>query len=295
MTYELVIGDYAYSSWSLRGWLLFEKFGIERQQVLLDFHSDASVAAQMPAFAPARTVPTIRTPEGAIISESYAIAEDLADRHPDAGLWPTDPKARSVARSLAAEMHSGFGALRTACPMNLREAFDWQNPDEDVLTDVARIEEIWNWAREICGTQDNPWICGEYSAVDAMYAPVAMRIAGYNLPVSESASNYVRAHLNDPALRRWRAMGLVHGAHLSRYDQPHPTRDWPGPAPLSAKAVDRTPVNPHCPYSGKPSTHMLELDGVVYGFCNAFCRDKTVADPEAWPAFMELRQRLSGP
>jgi len=294
MTYDLVIGDYAYSSWSLRGWLLFEKFSIARKQVLLDFKSDASVAAQMPDFAPARTVPTIRTPDGAVISESYAIAEDLADRHPEAGLWPSDPKARSIARSLSAEMHSGFGALRTACPMNLREAFDWQNPSAEVLADIARIEDIWSWARHACGSEDSPWLCGDYSAVDAMYAPVAMRIAGYNLPVSTAASNYVDAHLNDLALRRWRAMGLVHGAHLARYDQLHQTRDWPGPKPLAAKAVDGTPVNPHCPYSGKLSTHMLELDGVTYGFCNAFCRNKSMADPEAWPAFTELRSSLAG-
>lgn len=292
MTYDLVIGDYAYSSWSLRGWLLFEKFGIERQQTLLDFHSDASVAEQLSAFTPARTVPTIRTPEGAIISESYAIAEDLAARHPEANIWPSDPKARSVARSLAAEMHSGFTALRSACPMNLRQAFDWQSPDAAVLADIARIEEIWSWARRTCDTEESPWICGDYSAVDAMYAPVAMRIAGYGLPVSSAAAGYVTAHLEDLALRRWRAMGLVHGAHLSRYDQPHPNREWPGPKPLAAKAVDATPINPHCPYSGKSSTHMLELDGVVYGFCNAFCRDKTVADPEAWPAFTKLRCSL---
>lgn len=292
MSYDLVIGDYAYSSWSLRGWLLFEKFGISRNVTLLNFHSDASVAEQLRAFAPAKTVPTIRTPDGAIISESYAIAEDLADRHPDAGIWPSDPKHRAIARSLSAEMHSGFMALREACPMNLRTAFVWENPDQAVLDDLARIEDIWAWARCECGTEDAPWLFGDFSAADAMYAPVAMRIAGYQLPVSERAQRYVETHLNDLAFRRWRAMGLVRGEHLSHYDQPHATKAWPGPAPLKATASDTTPVNNHCPYSGKVSTHMLDLDGVTYGFCNAFCRDKTIADPEAWPAFTELRQKL---
>ncbi|MEE2944272.1 MAG: glutathione S-transferase [Pseudomonadota bacterium] len=289
MTYDLVIGDYAYSSWSLRGWLLFEKFDIPRNVTLVDFSSDASVKAQMPSFAPARTVPTIRTPDGGIISESYAIAEDLADRHPDAGIWPENPKHRSVARSLAAEMHSGFASLRNACPMNLRQSFVWESPDAAVLADLERIEEIWAWARKECGTEDGGWLCGNYSAVDAMYAPVAMRIAGFSLPVGSRALAYVDMHLNDLALRRWRAMGLVRGAHLSFYDQPHPQRAWPGPTPLKAQAAEGAPVNDLCPYSGKKSTHMLELDGVTYGFCNAFCRDKTVADPEAWPAFTRLR------
>lgn len=292
MTYELVIGDYAYSSWSLRGWLLFEKFGIARNVTLLDFDAHESVAEQLRAFAPARTVPTIRTPDGAIISESYAIAEDLADRHPEAGLWPSDPKHRAIARSVSAEMHSGFTALRSACPMNLRDAFDWSDPAQDVLDDLARIEEIWGWARRECGTENATWLFGDYSAADAMYAPVAMRIAGYGLPVSEASHAYVQAHLNDLALRRWRAMGLVRGAHLSRYDQPHPKRAWPGPAPIAATISDGTPINNHCPYSGKVSTHMLDLDGTTYGFCNAFCRDKTMADPEAWPAFTELREKL---
>ena len=292
MTYDLVIGDYAYSSWSLRGWLLFEKFGIARNVTLLDFNSEDSVAAQLAAFAPAKTVPTIRTPEGAIISESYAIAEDLADRHPEAGIWPADPKHRAIARSVSAEMHSGFGALRNSCPMNLRAAFTWEDPEADVLADLARIEEIWAWARRECGPEGAPWLFGDYSAADAMYAPVAMRIAGYGLPVSEAAQAYVDTHLNDLALRRWRAMGLVRGDHLTRYDQPHATRPWPGPQPLKAQASTATPVNNHCPYSGKVSTHMLDLDGVTYGFCNAFCRDKTVADPEAWPAFTGLRDKL---
>lgn len=292
MTYQLAIGDYAYSSWSLRGWLLFEKFGIARQTTLVDFSSGQSVADQLPSFGSARTVPSIRTPEGAVISESYAIAEELADHHPKVGIWPSNPKHRAIARSLSAEMHSGFGALREACPMNLRTAFVWQEPTPGVLDDLTRLQEIWDWARAECGTRDSAWICGDYSAVDAMYAPVAMRIAGYGLPVGPTAAAYVSAHLHDTALRRWRAMGLVHGAHLSRYEQPHPTQDWPGPKPLAATVSDRTPINPHCPYSGKPSTHMLDLDGVTYGFCNAFCRDKTVADPEAWPAFNQLRAEL---
>lgn len=291
MSYHLVIGDYAYSSWSLRGWLLFEKFGIARELTLLDFKAEQSVAEQLAEFAPARTVPTIRTPSGAIISESYAIAEELANQHPEKGIWPSDPKLRGIARSLSAEMHSGFMALREACPMNLRTAYDWEAPSEAVLKDLARVEEIWELAVEASKDLPGDWLCGEYSAADAMYAPVAMRIAGYGLPVGETASAYVDKHLNDLAFRRWRAMGMVCGAHLNRYDKDYPTRDWPGPQVLKAVETDATPVNSHCPYSGNISTHMLELNGVSFGFCNAFCRDKTMADPEAWPGFVDLQRQ----
>ena len=288
MTYTLILGDYAYSSWSLRGWLLFEKFSIPRKMQMLDFSSDQSVAAQLADFFPARTVPAIRTPEGAVVSESLAIAEELATRHPDAGFWPSDPAARATARNLAAEMHAGFMALRGDCPMNLRQAFVNTTPSEAVLHDIARLEALWSHARTAYGAT-GPWICGAYSIADAFFAPVAARIAGYDLPVGDIARAYVDTHLADPAFRRWRAMGLVSGNTLTRYAKPFATRDWPGPKVRPAQAVATgTPENDKCPYSGKPVTDLMSVDGRIFGFCNSFCRDKTVADPDAWPAFTKL-------
>lgn len=288
MTYDLILGDYAYSSWSLRGWLLFERFGLPRKTRMLDFHAEASVAEQLAEFAPARTVPTIRTPEGAILSDSLAIAEELATRFPDAGLWPAAPLARATARALTAEMHSGFTALRSDCPMNLRLAYTGVTPSNEVEADLRRLEVVWDHARATCAP-DGPWLCGEYSVADAFYAPVAARIAGYGLQVSDSAAAYVTAHLADPAFRRWRAMGLVSGATLPWYAKDHAQTVWPGPTPRHAQAVETsTPENADCPYSGDPVTHLMQMDGRIFGFCNAFCRDKTVADPEAWPAFMAL-------
>ncbi len=287
MTQTLFIGDYTYSSWSLRGWLLFERFGLSVPKQVVDFNK-ATVAEQMAAYAPARTVPTWVTPEGIAISESLAIAEELATRHPDAGHWPTDPAARAVARTLTSEMHAGFGTLRSQCPMNLRDAFLDVPVDADLRADLDRINVIWEDARNRFG-QDGPWLCGTYSVADAFYAPVAARIAGYGLPVGEVAQAYVAAHLNDLAFRRWRAMGFAQGAVLERYEQTYAKTNWPGPKALAAKPVDTgTPENDACPYSGKEITHLLELDGRIFGFCNAFCRDKTVADPEAWPAFKAL-------
>ncbi len=287
MTYELAIGDRAYSSWSLRGWLLFDAFGIPCRTRLGRLYSEG-FSQLLADFAPARTVPALRLPEGVVIAESLAIAEELATRHPEAGLWPVTPGPRAVARALAAEMHAGFTALRSHCPMNLRTSYAKCDPPQPVLDDLRRLQEIWDWARRQTGAT-GPWLCGDYSVADVFFAPVAARIAGYNLPVGPEGAAYVAAHLAHPSFRRWRAMALVDGPDQPVYARDWPHRPWPGPAPLMAQAVDAGPAeNALCPYSQKPATHFLEIDGRVFGFCNAFCRDKTVADPAAWPAFMAL-------
>lgn len=287
MTYDLVIGDRAYSSWSLRGWLFFDAFGIPVTLHRARLYTD-ELPNLLKSFHPARTAPTMRTPEGAVVPETVAIAEELASRHPEAGLWPTDPKARAIARAVAAEMHAGFTALRSYCPMNLRVSYTDCAPPPEVLADLARLDTIWSWARAETGGAI-PWLCGPYSVADAMFAPVATRIATYNLPVSPAAMNYVTAHLAHPSFRRWRAMGLVDGPDQEFYRRDYARRDWPGPKPLPARAVEGVEAeNSLCPYSGSAVTHVLELDGRRFGFCNAFCRDKTVADPEAWPAFMAI-------
>lgn len=287
MTYDLAIGDRAYSSWSLRGWLFFDAFGIPVRTHSARLYTD-ELPTLLRQFHPARTAPTMRTPEGTVVPETIAIAEELATRHPDAGLWPSDPRVRAVARVLAAEMHAGFTALRSHCPMNLRVSYTDCAPPDAVLADLARLQVIWDWARAETGAQ-GPWLCGDYSAADAFFAPVATRIATYNLPIGPAGMDYVMAHLSHPSFRRWRAMGMVDGADQDFYRRDYPRRDWPGPTPLPARAVDGTDAeNTACPYSGKPVTHALELDGRRFGFCNAFCRDKTAADPEAWPKFMAL-------
>jgi glutathione S-transferase len=286
MTYELVIGDRGYSSWSLRGWLLFDAFGIPVKTHLARLYTE-ELPNLLKDYFPGKTAPTMRTPDGVVVPETIAIAEELASRHPEAGLWPADPKARAVARVLAAEMHAGFTALRSHCPMNLRASYTTCEPPESVMADLARLETIWGWAWAQTGS--TVWLAGAYSAADAFFAPVAARIAGYNLPVSARAMDYVQAHLAHPSFRRWRAMGLVDGADQEFYRRPWPRRPWPGPVPLAARAVDGSASeNAACPYSGRPVTHVLEIAGRRLGFCNAFCRDKTVADPEAWPRFMAL-------
>jgi glutathione S-transferase len=289
MPYELVIGDRGYSSWSLRGWLLFAAFGIPVKTRQVRLYTD-ELATLLAAYPPARTAPTLIIDGTQVVMESIAIAEELAQRHPEAGMWPTNPASRAVARSITAEMHAGFTALRGFCPMNLRTSYTDCAPPPEVLADLARLETIWSWARKTTGSK-GPWLCGDYSIADVFFAPIATRIATYNLPVGPDAAAYVAAHLAHPQFRQWRAMGLVDGADQDYYRRSYPTRPWPGPAPLAAKAVDGTQSeNTTCPYSGNPVTHVLEIAGRRFGFCNAFCRDKTVADPAAWPKFMAVYQ-----
>ncbi|MEM6636609.1 MAG: glutathione S-transferase [Pseudomonadota bacterium] len=289
MTYVLAIGDYTYSSWSLRGWLLFEAFSIPFKTQLIDF-SAAAVADQLGAFRPARTVPAMKLADGTVIGDSLAIGEELASRHPEQAYWPADPTARSIGRSLAAEMHSSFTGLRSYCPMNLRQAYSDVPVDDGVQDDLKRLEQLWSWAR--AETKPNgPWLIGDYSIADVFFAPVAARIAGYGLQVGPEAQAYVSAHLAHAPFRRWRAMGFARGAVLPRYAKPYSVAPWPGPKTLAAEPVTSGPSeNALCPYSGTDVTHFLQVDGRVFGFCNAFCRDKTIADPLAWDSFRGIYQ-----
>lgn len=174
--------------------------------------------------------------------------------------------------------------------MNLGACYDGFAPSPAVLADLERIETLWETALDRSG---GPWLFGAYSLADVFFAPVAGRIAGYGLPVGERAAAYVARHLADPAFRRWRAMGLARPLEREPYPMDLPTRPWPGPAPRRAVAVGGVQaVNDACPYSGDPVTHVMELDGRRWGFCNAFCRDKTLQDPDAWPAFTAMEARL---
>ena len=285
MTYELAIGDRLFSSWSLRGWLAFAKFDIPVKTFHASIYGPTfqDLCAQ---FSPTKTVPAARI-DGDVVWDSLALAETLAERHPEAGHWPKEDKARAAARALCAEMHSSFGALRSNCPMDIRHTYKGYAPPEDVVRDVARIEALWAYARRFA--TDGPWLFGAYSLADVFYAPVVMRFATYGLAQSDFAESYIQTHVNDEAFRQWRAMGYAENHQLTVYDKDLPKGSWVGPGPKAARAVDGVEAeNTQCPYSGDPVTHVLEMDGRRSGFCNAFCRDKTVADPLAWPAFRNM-------
>ncbi|MFT4716656.1 MAG: glutathione S-transferase [Paracoccaceae bacterium] len=290
MTYELAIGDRSYSSWSLRGWLLFAAFDLPVKTRTARMYSQG-FHDLLADFAPARLVPAMKTPAGDIVYDTLAMAETLAEAHPDIAFWPKDPAARALARSITAEMHAGFGALRDACTMVLNCSFEGFEPSAVVLSELARIDALWTIAHDKFGNS-GPWLFGEWSIVDVFYAPVATRIATFDLPVGNLAQSYVRAHLANPHFRRWRAMGAAENYQQPGYHPDLPTRLWPGPAPISASPVKAgTPENALCPYSQLPVTDFMAIESRVFGFCNPWCRDKTVADPMAWPEFVKIYQK----
>jgi glutathione S-transferase len=155
-----------------------------------------------------------------------AIAETLAERHPEAGLWPEDPEARALARWLAADMHAGFTALRSTCPMQLLRVYEGFVPSDAVRAELTRLEALWALARARFGA-GGPWLFGRYTLADAFYAPVAARIAGYDLPVSDAERAYVATHLADPAFRAWRAEGLSVTYDPEPYAMDLPSHAWP--------------------------------------------------------------------
>ncbi len=266
---------------------MLEKFGLPYRTHMIGLYS-GTMAADMEPLAPARLVPALRLPDGTVVGESLAMAETLAERHPEAGLWPSDPSARATARWLCAEMVAGFTALRGQCPMQLKHCWEGFKPSPETMTDLQRIETLWAQARKVSGAASGP-LFGAYSLADVFYTPVAARIIGYGLPVSEDNRAYCMLLLSDIAVRQWRAMGMTIAYEPFPYPQDLPAHSWPIGGDSEALAVSTGPsVNTACPYSGKPVQEYLELDGKIWGFCNPFCRDKTIADPEAWPKFTAM-------
>jgi glutathione S-transferase len=199
----LVIANKRYSSWSLRPWLVMTHFGLPFREVgvLLDLPESK---AEILRWSPSGRVPCLV--DGDIrVWETLAIVEYLAERHPDLPIWPTDVAARAEARAISNEMHAGFQALRSACPMNLRKRFAWKpRGGEKAAADVARIVELWRAARARFGA-GGPFLFGAFSAADAMYAPVATRLDTYAWPLDADIRAYVDAVLDLPAFRAWKA------------------------------------------------------------------------------------------
>jgi glutathione S-transferase len=217
--YRITIGDTAYSSWSLRGWLLLAAFDLPFEENLVRMY-DPAFDTMKAMNAPARTVPQLEWDEDGVtrrVWDTLAIAETLAERHPDAGIWPAEPHHRAMARALAAEMHSGFTALRNACPMNLhREPAPLKTPPEGLDADVARLGELWSWALSQTG---GPWLGGpEFSAADAFYAPVAFRLREYALSAPGTGA-YAERLLAHPAVTGWVSMAMADPRRLALYDR----------------------------------------------------------------------------
>ena len=224
MTYDLFIGDQTFSSWSMRGWLMLEKFALPYQAHMVGLY-DGTMTQDLSELAPARLVPVMRDSDGIVIGDSLAMAETLAEAHPDRHMWPDNPAARATARWLCAEMASGFSALRGECAMQLEHVNIGFQPSTATRADLTRVETLWTHAARF--QSDGPWLFGAYSLADVFYAPVCARIIGYDLPVSDAARAYCMTTISDPAFRVWRAEGLKITYDPFPYDTGMPTGDWP--------------------------------------------------------------------
>jgi glutathione S-transferase len=198
----LVIANKNYSSWSLRGWLMLKHVGVPFQEVVVPLRTPETRAAMM-RYSPSGKAPCLVDGD-VTVWESLAIGEYLAERFPQAGLWPTNPGARAVARSIANEMHGGFIPLRRFMPMNIRASLPGYGRAEGVQDEINRIEAIWRDTRSRFGA-DGTMLFGAFTIADAMFAPVANRFRTYGVTLSETAEDYAKALLALPAMQEWAA------------------------------------------------------------------------------------------
>ncbi|GLQ29855.1 glutathione S-transferase family protein [Litoribrevibacter albus] len=196
---RLIIGNKNYSSWSLRPWLLMKHAGLKFEEIRIPLFTE-STAAQLAEYSPSLKVPVL-IDQGDTIWDSLAIMEYISERHMKNTGWPEDPIARAVGRSSAAEMHSGFFAIRNQLPMNCRA--DLKVPlTSDVRKEVDRIEAIWTELREEFHSY-GPWLLGEFSIADAMFAPMVVRFSSYQVDLNDICERYMDHLLSDPYMEQW--------------------------------------------------------------------------------------------
>jgi glutathione S-transferase len=221
---KLYIGNKNYSSWSMRPWVLLKQADIAFEEVMVRFDSfdaDSQFSKTMSGITPVGKVPVL-VDDGFVVWDTLAIAEYLAEKYPAKNLWPHDPKARARARSICAEMHSGFGALRSACPMNIEADLKitgqliWRDKPA-VRADVARIVGMWD---ELLQTHGGPMLFGQFSIADAYFAPVAMRLKSYALPVPASITAYTGRLCALPGVKAWRDDALAEN-DFRDFEEPH--------------------------------------------------------------------------
>lgn len=197
---QLLIGNKNYSSWSMRPWVLLREAGIAFDEVMLKFGADGRPSG-IDRYGAAGKVPVLVV-DGEPVWDSLAIAETVAERFPEKQLWPADRIARSVARSVCAEMHSGFQALRRDMPMNIRNRYPGKGMNPDSRRDIDRIVQIWTSCRERFGAGGR-LLFGRFSVADAYYAPVVSRLQTYAVALPAPAQAYCDAVLSLRAVREW--------------------------------------------------------------------------------------------
>lgn len=203
--YTLIIGDKNFSSWSLRPWIAMKHFGIPFAEECIRLRQPESRATIL-RHSPSGKVPALKA-DSLVVCDSLAILEYLAERHPELRMWPREAEARAVARSISAEMHSGFVALRNEMPMDLLAHFPIPPIGDDLARDMGRIVAIWRETRARYGS-GGPFLFGAFSNADAMYAPVATRFRTYGVDLAAfgddgTAAAYAEAILASPEMAEW--------------------------------------------------------------------------------------------
>ncbi|GAC1561822.1 MAG: glutathione S-transferase family protein [Beijerinckiaceae bacterium] len=215
MTCTLIIANKAYSSWSMRPWILLKHFGIPFEEIVVPL-GRPETRAEILAHAPNGKCPSLRDGEVSVW-DSLAIIEYVAETHPDLPIWPRDKAARALARSLSAEMHSGFQALRNECPMNMRRSRRKIAVSQAALADVARIDAAFAEARAKFGAGGD-FLFGTFTAADAMFAPVVNRFDIYELPVSAPTRACMAAMKALPAWQAWERDANAEPWRLPQYE-----------------------------------------------------------------------------
>ncbi len=217
MTMTLVIGNKNYSSWSMRPWLALRANNIPFEEVFIPLYTDNPADKQrILSFSRAGKVPSLV--DGDItVWDSLSIIEYLAERFPDAKLWPEDRAMRAHARSISAEMHSGFMALRNECGMNLHRPIGPVALSADAKANIARVEEIWRECRQVYGSR-GPFLFGAFTGADAMYAPVVHRFRTYAIEVGAEAKAYMETMMALPAFREWTDAGLAETLRIAKFE-----------------------------------------------------------------------------
>ncbi|MDQ8030587.1 glutathione S-transferase [Bordetella genomosp. 1] len=216
--YTLFIGNKNYSSWSLRAWLALRAAGVPFEERKLGLCTD-DFAAQLGRITPAGLVPVLLDGDFAVW-DSLAICEYAAERHPELALWPADPRTRARARSISAQMHSGFGQLRSLMPMNIEAHL----PGIDLgaaQQDISRVQAIWQDTRAEFG-QGGPFLFGRFSIADAFYAPIVSRFTTYGVAAAGPVRDYMDAVLDLPAMREWTEGALAEQTFVA-IDEPYRT------------------------------------------------------------------------
>jgi glutathione S-transferase len=207
MSLKLVIGNKNYSSWSMRPWLAMRATQIAFEEIFIPLYTGQNDKNRILAFARSGKVPILIDGE-TTVWDSLAIIEYLAERFPDARLWPENRAERAHARSISAEMHSGFLSLRSECGMNLHRPVGAIKLSEDARADVARVQEIWTDCRARYGKR-GPFLFGAFGAADAMFAPVVHRFRTYAIAVSLDVKTYMETMMALPAFGEWSEAGLA--------------------------------------------------------------------------------------